>query len=121
LVLHNDPAGNRSFHLQLLRDEGHRRARATESACHLAAMAFEEGARLAAEKLLRPALGWHGTSRAVDRLEPTYTEIRNFLVGELDAHYLIACRVAADRVARFNKYRYTDDERYVAGGERGWL
>lgn len=118
LVLHNDRNGDRAFMLQLLKDEGQRRADATEQVCHLAAMAFEEGARIAVEKLLQPSIGWYLAQRAASRLEPTYTQLRNFLIGELDAHEIIACRVAADRTARNNKYRPADER---TGGERGWL
>lgn len=129
LVLYNDTKndyiveGIRMMELRGLADEGRRRARATEHMCHVACMAYEEGARHALEPIFanlfdRFALGYYA---ALDRHAPSYTALRNFLIGELDAHVLIACRVAFARTVTTVRIQRHYRDRFDTGAERGWL
>lgn len=84
-------------------------------------MALEEGAYTAADRLLAPVFGWRGGYALNVASFPGYTRIRNFLVGELDADEIVACRVAARRVALFNRHISHYPERRHCRGDLGWL
>lgn len=118
LTLYNDPEGDRAFMLHLDKQEAARRAAATSFVCHAVAMGLEEGADMVATRMLEPILGWAGIGSERLRLfEPSYTFIRNFLIGELDADPILAATVAMDRIRMRNRtFRHRD-----CGGERGWL
>jgi hypothetical protein len=128
IVLYNDvrteylPGGNRAAVLRGLANEGRRRAWASEQVCHVACMAYEEGARVALRRMLEPTLGFYGSDRAADRIAPSYTQLRNFLIGELDVHEIIACRVAMRRTVNTVQLRANlyDRDKFRTG-ERGWL
>lgn len=118
IILWNDKLGNRAYELDSLKREGHRRALATEFVCHLACMAYEEGAAGATARLTPSGLDWR-TRAAIDANNaPTYTELRGFLIGELDADPRLAARVAMQRVARDEKFRHRIAEHYR---NTGWL
>jgi hypothetical protein len=122
IVLYNDPRGDRAFGLRLDAEEARRRAAMTLSLCHAVAMAYEEGARLTAERVLQPFLGYGiALSEACDRARPTYTQLRNLLVGEYDADPIVAARVAMQRIARANSWRTRDRWERPLYGERFWL
>jgi hypothetical protein len=104
--------------------EAEARARATRFVCGVAAMGFVEGAERATRAIIGPALGPHTVRQGVVQSFPGYTAIRNFLMGELDADYVIACRVAAYHTQAHNRCsRYVLEQRdpYSAGREIGWL
>jgi hypothetical protein len=87
---------------------------ATEAVLHLVVQAYVNGAYKAALRLAESVFGeryWTSVERMIDDHEPTYTEIRDYLVGELEIDYVLACRVAFARFAEIAWYRK----------ERGWL
>ena len=117
LTIHED----RRFHLRLDKEEAARRHRATEFFCDVVAMALEEGASGAAGKLFAPVFGWRATREMHVAAFPGYCRIRDFLIGELDADPIIACRVAHARVRLHNRHMRLYRDREDCGAETGWL
>lgn len=112
---------DRRWHLRLDKEEAARRFRATPFFCDVAAMALEEGADMAALKLLAPVFGHRMTREMHVAAFPGYCRIRDFLIGELDADPLVACRVAHARVRLHNRHIRLFDDRDRDRGEWGWL
>ena len=118
IILHDDPDGRRAHELQY--EKYWQPLRPSTRSCSHACQAYEEGARNAWRRLLGPSIGWYEASNAADRNAPTYTELRNFLVGELEADYRVACVVAFAHVTRNNRL-YAYKKLLTDIGERGWL
>lgn len=105
------------------RRENARRDRATLEVCSLVIMGFIEGRDMYARKLAN-AIGSHASAHmlAYDSV-PSYTEMRNFLIGELDAHPVIAAAVAFRNVEFHNKLARRDRANFYGepAPESGWL
>lgn len=120
------------FRVQLQRHENERRDFASLAVCHVALMAYEESRHIYARRLARGVGASHlAESLIADESQPSYTELRNFLVGELDARYVTACQAAFARVAMNNRlmrssWRGVNEAWHgtnygSCGAERGWL
>jgi hypothetical protein len=111
IVLYGDtrtehlPGGYRDWRLRLDAEDARQRAKLTPAVCSLVAMAYEEGMRLAAERMLGPVVGdVMVRTKTLDEVRPTYPEIRNFLAHEIEADPVVACRVAMARTVAANLF-----------------
>ena len=111
-------------------DENDRRDRATPDLCAAVLMAIEETRYKTAEAIAAALGGDRLAAHLLAELtpHPSYTEMRNFLIGELDAHPVVACRAAMARAAMHAREdSFIRDVRdlwhgpYALRGERGWL
>lgn len=127
VVLYNDersewaPGGHRAWRLRSEVGDAWWRAQLSPAICARIALAFEEGARLIAERaLVSLVTDYMARQRAVDAIRPSYTDIRGFLIGELEADPIVACRVAMERTAAANRFAATMGDETVRAGAHRW-
>src|SRR5690349_20583321 len=86
------------WRIWLERREHQRRIAATPQVCAVACMAAIEAAQNVARTVFR--VDYQTERRLRTDLTPSYVWLRNFLVGELDAEYTLACATAFGAIAR---------------------
>lgn len=121
------------FHLRSQIRENERRDRMTDDVCGLVVMAFVESRYQMTRRMARALTDNDMIEHLLaDHVHPTYTELRNFLIGECDARYVIACAAAFRAIVHFNRMIRVPHSisaeasrawhgRYYEPGERGWL
>lgn len=115
--------------LDLQRRENESRDLATPRVLSAALMAFTESRYIYARTVARGlGLSYMVENLVADESHPSYTEMRGFLVGELDARYVDACAAAFWRIESHNRLferSWGAQVRHWHGGrplgERGWL
>lgn len=111
------------FRLDTQIAENGRRDRATPEVCGLVLMAYIEGRDLYARKLGK-AMGSDMAATELARSSlPSYTEMRNFLIGELDACPITAAAAAFRQREFHNKLNRRELAAYFGDPppELGWL
>ncbi len=101
------------FKVEGQRSENARRDRATLEVCELVLMGYVEGRRYYAEKIAAGFGDFLTRTLIAEHSGGTYEEMRNFLMGELDAHPVIAA-TAARRAADWCNPRRNLKQTYAA-------
>lgn len=113
------------WRVQSQRQENERRDRATLEVCLLVLMGYIEGRDDYARRLGERMGGHFAGHELAYGSVPTYTQMRNFLIGELDARPVVAATAAFRQRAFHNKLEAHHRAEYYGGREKvpdmGWL